>query len=234
MSQLTEMFWIAFSFAGGIAARLALLAVAALAAASLVTLAVLAVRGLNAARLRALGVVRVGGLRWHRDVFFAPQHTWLKRTGKDTVQLGVDDLAQRICVGAEEITLPAPGTRLQAGDVAATIRSGGRVVAIATPVGGTVLRANRSAQKDPSILKREPYNRGWLLSLAADALPFADFRIGESSRRWLRSEEQRLNGFLERELAVAAADGGEFILPAPSLLTDTQWKSLTEAFLTVR
>jgi glycine cleavage system H protein len=231
MSQLIEMFWIAFSFAGGVAARLGFLALAALGAATLATLGVLAVRGLNAARLRALGVTRVGGLRWHPDVLFAPQHTWLRRTGGETVQLGVDDLAQRICVGAEEITLPAPGTRLHAGDVAATIRSGNRVVSIATPVDGTVLRTNRSAQRDPSVVKREPYHRGWLLSLSAGTLPFAELRSGESSRRWMRAEEQRLNGFLERELAVAAADGGEFILPAPSLLSDTQWKALTEAFL---
>ena len=231
MSQLSEMFWIAVSFVGGIAGRLAILAVAAFLAAAVASLAVLAFKGMRALRLRALGVRRAGGLRWHPDLFFSPAHTWLKQTGANTLQLGVDDLAQRICVGAEEITLPAPGTRLRVGDSAAIIRSGGRVVSIASPIDGTVERTNYAVQKNPSMLKREPYHRGWLVSLQAEAVPYAQMRTGDSSRQWMRAEEVRLNRFLERELAVAAADGGDFVLPAPSLLSDTQWQALTKAFL---
>ena len=231
MNQVIETFWIAVSFAGGIATRLAILALAAFVVASLVSLGVLAVEGFRALRLRLSGVQHAGGLRWRQDLFFAKAHTWLKRTGGNTLQLGVDDLAQRLCVGAEEITLPTPGTKLTAGAVAAAIRTGDRVVFIASPVTGTVLRTNRAAQKNPSMLKREPYNRGWLVALEAETVPYSELLTGESSRRWLRSEEQRLNRFLERELSVAAADGGEFILPAPTLLSETQWKALTSAFL---
>jgi hypothetical protein len=36
---------------------------------------------------------------------------------------------------------------------------------------------------------------------------------------------------LEHGLAVAAADGGEPIAPAPALLDDQQWVALTSGFL---
>jgi hypothetical protein len=54
---------------------------------------------------------------------------------------------------------------------------------------------------------------------------------GERARSWLREEGARLAQFLETELGVAAADGGEFLFPAPSFLSDAQWEALTGAFL---
>ncbi|MHB8873417.1 MAG: glycine cleavage system protein H [Myxococcaceae bacterium] len=231
MSQFAESFWVAVSVVGGLLARFGVLLAVAVLAAGAVALLVTTVDSFRALRLRALGVRKVGTLWWHPDLLFSGAHTWVRRAGRGTVRFGVDDLAQRICVGAQEVTLPAPGTRLEAGEPAVTIRSGGRTVTIASPLAGTVVGSNGAVARNPGVMRREPYHRGWLVKLVPDRLPAGEFRRGEASRQWLRAEETRLNHFLERELSVAAADGGEFLLPAASLLSDAQWTALTRAFL---
>jgi hypothetical protein len=54
---------------------------------------------------------------------------------------------------------------------------------------------------------------------------------GEAARRWVERESVRLTRFLEHDLGLAAADGGEIVAPPPALLTGEQWTALTMAFL---
>src|SRR3972149_3307470 len=122
---------------------------------------------------RAIGLVGVDGLWWKPGFYYTPGHTWINRQGA-ALQVGLDDLAQRVLVGAQAIVLPRPGEEVREGE--------GR------PRGG-------------------------------------------ATRQWLREEGARLAQFLEHNLGVAAADGGEFLFPAPSLLSDEQWAALTRAFL---
>src|SRR3954447_8503685 len=48
-------------------------------------------------REKALGLRRIAGLIFRPDVHYAPNHTWLHRRARGgTLELGVDDLAQRL------------------------------------------------------------------------------------------------------------------------------------------
>jgi hypothetical protein len=40
-----------------------------------------------------------------------------------------------------------------------------------------------------------------------------------------------LSRFFEVQLGAAAADGGEFVTPPPTMLSDEQWATLTREFL---
>jgi hypothetical protein len=66
----------------------------------------------------------------------------------------------------------------------------------------------------------EPADDGWR------SLP-----TGEPARAWLASESARLVRFTEQQLGLAAADGGEWIAPPPSLLTPEQWEAMLSQFL---
>ena len=64
-----------------------------------------------------------------------------------------------------------------------------------------------------------------------DGREYRDFPTGEQAQSWLRREDHRLNAFLEIELGIAAADGGEWIVAPTTMMTTEQFDSLEREFL---
>ncbi len=184
----------------------------------------------RAARRRVLGLSKAGDLLYREGLYYAPGHTWIEPDGT-RVKVGIDDLAQRLLPWVLQIKLPRPGTQLRAGEPVATIACGGREARIAAPIDGTVVALNAGVMRDPSLVKRDNYAGGWLFSMVPANEKWQSLPSGEPARRWLGAESARLGLFLEQELGMAAADGGEWIAPPPSLLDPEQWKALTRAFL---
>ncbi len=102
---------------------------------------------------------------------------------------------------------------------------------IAAPIDGTITALNLGVVQDPSLVKRENYARGWLFAMDPADERWLALPRGEPARRWLATESVRLGRFLEQELGIATADGGEWIAPPPALLGPKQWKALADAFL---
>lgn len=227
---LTGLEWFAV-FVVGLLARFALLLVVVAILAIPPALVLMAIGGYGLARRSALGVSRVDGLDWRRDLYYSPGHTWVKRDRGLGLKVGLDDLARRLLPGARRVELPSVGTVLQEGDVATVIACGDKQVRIASPVEGTVTAVNRAVASNTSLIHRDPYARGWLFSVAPASDRSPALLRGEPARSWLKAESTRLSRFLETELGVAAADGGEFVSPAPPLLSQAQWEALTRAFL---
>jgi glycine cleavage system H protein len=184
----------------------------------------------RAGRRRMLGYSKAGDLLFREGLHFAPGHTWLKPEGA-RVKVGIDDLAQRLLPWVLQVQLPAAGTRVRAGEAVATIVCGGREARIAAPIDGTITALNLAVVQDPSLVKRENYGRGWLFAMAPADERWLVLPRGEPARRWLVAESGRLGRFLEQELGIVAADGGDWIAPPPMLLGPEQWKALTDAFL---
>lgn len=217
--------------AAGLAVRVGLLLVVLAVLSVPVMLLLGAMGGVAAVRRRLLGVMRLGGFTWSDKVHYAPGHTWVRRIGRNRVQVGLDDLAQRLFATPTGITLPGPGTVVRANEPMGELRTMGRRAALVAPVSGTVAQVNRSAQEDPSLVHRDPYARGWLLTIVPSDAAFERLPRGEAARTWLGNEGNRLSRFFEDQLGVAAADGGEFIAPPPTMLSDDQWSRLTREFL---
>jgi glycine cleavage system H protein len=171
-----------------------------------------------------------GDLRFRPDALYAPGHAWLAATWRD-LRVGLDDLARRIVGVPEAVTLPAPGARLRAGEPAVILRRGPRVAVLPAPVAGTVTAANDALLRQPALLAREPYGRGWLYRIRPDLGRAPALPTGEEAHVWLRSEAARFEHALERELGYAAADGGHPPLPAEAALDDRQWRRIAEEFL---
>ena len=183
-------------------------------------------------RRRALGLRRVAGLLFRPAAWYAPGHTWLERRRGGALELGLDDLSQRILPSVTEIELPRPGVSVARGDVIARIHGGGRALAIRSPIAGTVAGVNAAVLRDPALVKRDGYGRGWLLALTPEDEAFEALPRGAAAEDFLRTEAARFARFLEERLGFAAADGGELVSPAPWLIGEEGWKALAAAFLT--
>jgi glycine cleavage system H protein len=231
MNAVIEFFQAAGVFLLFLAARFALLLVvlAALAVVFLVGLAAWRVAG--RIRRHSLGIAQVAGLSWRDGVYYAPGHTWLRWKGEKTVRVGLDDLAQHVFARITEVVLPEPGQALRAGEAGIVVRAGRRRALIPSPVEGTVVAINRRLLRNPSLLHQDPYANGWLYAVEPTNAGYTRLPYGQASRDWFARESQRFSTFIEHELGLAAADGGELVAPGPTLLSDEQWQTMTRSFL---
>lgn len=187
-------------------------------------------RTIRRLRARQLGLVEVDGLVLAERRRYTPAHAWLDEAG-DRLRVGLDGLAGHLLHGVTAIQLPQPGSMLAAGRAAVTVACGARTAIIPSPVTGTVVAVNGAISRRPSLLESSPYVRGWLFSVRPASDTYRSFPTGPKARAWFHTEETRLAHFLEGELGLAAADGGELVLPPPALLSEDQWHRAVSSFL---
>ena len=191
----------------------------------------LAIRGRAARRERALGIRDVDGVPFRPDQYYAPGHHWLPRRDRGGLELGLDGIAQRLMPSVTAVELARPGSRVARGEAIATLHGGGRALVIPAPVDGTVSGINAAVVRDPGLVKRDGYGRGWLVVVTPADEAFADLPRAAAAESWMRREAARWNRFIEERLGFAAADGGVLVAPAPWLIGEDGWRDLTVAFL---
>jgi glycine cleavage system H protein len=222
----------ALVFVVGLTIR-ALAAVAIIAAIALPIAGVLlAWKGVQRLSERASGLGRVGHLRWRRGNYYSRGHLWLRPRGGARVRIGIDDVAQRVLPEIDAVTLSATGTAVRKGDVLARIHCFSGTVPLRSPVEGVVAAVNGAVRRTPSLLHADPYRQAWLVDVRADGSDHQSLPYGMRARAWLAGEDERLTEFLEHQLGIAAADGGELTVPPHRLLSPQQWDAVTRGFLT--
>lgn len=233
MSVVVEILQAVGVFAGGLVARFGLFLVMALAVVLPAIVIAVVVEGARRRRERKLGLKSVAGVQYRPGVLYAPGHTWLQARGADALELGIDDLAQRLLPSVTAVELPRAGSEVKRGDVVATLFGGGREVKIRAPIPGVIVGVNAATLRDPGLVKREGYSKGWLVAISPLDQSWRSLPRGALAETWIARESNRWNRFLEEQLQFAAADGGELIAPAPWLIGEQGWKALAGAFLTV-
>lgn len=221
MTTFIEILEAIGSFVLGAAGRIGLFLVAAAALAVPALLAALAWRALRRVPQRSL----------RHEAHLAPNHTWLAPWRKGLLAIGVDEVAERILPSTTSVELPRPGMQVHRGDPVVVIRAGRRTVRVGSPVDGTVAAVNGRLGRSPGLVKEEPYGRGWLFAVTPADERWKELPGGLRADTWLLAEKHRLSHFLEEELGVAAADGGELLAPAPVLLGEKGWERLVAEFL---
>jgi glycine cleavage system H protein len=182
-------------------------------------------------KARRLGLVEVEGLLLAEGRRYAPAHTWLDEKRGGHLRVGLDDLAGHLVHGVTAVALPLPGSTVAAGRPAVTIACGARTAVIPAPVTGTIVAVNARVANDPTLLRSSPYEKGWLFTVRPASDAYRSFPIGPKAQAWFRGEEARLARFFEGELGLAAADGGELILPPSVLLSEEKWRQAVSSFL---
>lgn len=180
---------------------------------------------------RMTGVEKVGHVRWRRGTYYTPGHLWLRAHGERAVRIGVDDVAQRVLPEIAQVSLPQAGESLARGAVIGSITCADGTVVLRTPVAGMVAAINHRLLKTPSLLHRDPYRRAWLVEMRPSGADYQTLPSDDRAREWIAKEDRRLTEFLEHQLGVAAADGGELMVPPHRLLTPSQWQAVREGFL---
>ena len=125
-------------------------------------------------------------------------HMWVKPTAPGRVRIGMDPLGVEISGTLAELSLPAPGEVLTAGQPFGQLEAVKFVGPLTSPVSGTVLACNAAAAADPGLVERDPFGDGWLIEAElSDAGELGALLSGtEEITAWYAAsiEEYRLSG----------------------------------------
>jgi glycine cleavage system H protein len=100
---------------------------------------------------------------------YTADHEWVRRTGADTVRVGITDFAQSALGDVVFVRLPDAGTDLTAGEAFGEVESTKSVSDLYAPVSAKVLTVNEDLDASPELVNTDPYGGGWLLDLQVEA-----------------------------------------------------------------
>jgi glycine cleavage system H protein len=99
------------------------------------------------------------------DLHYTAEHEWVRRSGDDTVRVGITDFAQSALGDVVFVQLPDVGGEVTAGESFGEVESTKSVSDLFAPVSGTVSAINGDLEASPQLVNSDPYGAGWLLDV---------------------------------------------------------------------
>ena len=99
------------------------------------------------------------------DLRYTAEHEWVRRSGDDTVRVGITDFAQSALGDVVFVQLPDVGGDVTAGESFGEVESTKSVSDLFAPVSGTVTAVNGDLEGSPQLVNSDPYGAGWLLDV---------------------------------------------------------------------
>jgi glycine cleavage system H protein len=99
------------------------------------------------------------------DLQYTAEHEWVRRSGDDTVRVGITDFAQSALGDVVFVQLPDVGTEVRAGESFGEVESTKSVSDLYAPLSGTVTAVNGDLDGSPQLVNSDPYGAGWLLDI---------------------------------------------------------------------
>jgi glycine cleavage system H protein len=99
------------------------------------------------------------------DLHYTAEHEWVRRSGGDTVRVGITDFAQSALGDVVFVQLPDVGSQVTAGESFGEVESTKSVSDLFAPVSGTVSAVNGDLDGSPQLVNSDPYGAGWLLDV---------------------------------------------------------------------
>jgi glycine cleavage system H protein len=113
------------------------------------------------------------------DLRYTPQHEWVRAEG-GRVRVGITAYAQDALGDIVYVSLPEPGSMVDAGTAVGEVESTKSVSDLFAPVSGTVVERNEALEATPELVNSDPYGQGWMFEVdpadpaAVDGLLTAD------------------------------------------------------------
>lgn len=99
------------------------------------------------------------------DLHYTAEHEWVRRSGDDTVRVGITDFAQSALGDVVFVQLPDVGAELTAGESFGEVESTKSVSDLYAPLSGKVSAVNTDLESSPQLVNSDPYGAGWLLDV---------------------------------------------------------------------
>ena len=101
------------------------------------------------------------------ELRYTAEHEWVAINGS-VASIGITDYAQQALGDVVYVSVPAPGTRVTAGEPCGEVESTKSVSDIFSPLDGEVSEVNPDLEDDPALVNSDPYGAGWLMKIQLD------------------------------------------------------------------
>lgn len=101
------------------------------------------------------------------ELRYTADHEWVALDGT-TARVGITDYAQRALGDVVYVSVPAPGSRVTAGEPCGEVESTKSVSDLYAPLNGEVTEVNSDIDEDPGLVNSDPYGTGWLMKITVD------------------------------------------------------------------
>ena len=163
-------------------------------------------------------------------------HAWAHPTeGRSTYRVGLDDFAGKLIGPPDQIELPEPGARIQAGKAAWSLRIGDTLVPMLAPISGRVIKRNPALADAPQLPIHAPYTEGWLIEVQPEPGddPKQGLMLGERAVQWMETVAEQLRSRMGMSLGPVMQDGGEIRVGFARELDHEHWDQVAAEFLTL-
>ena len=173
------------------------------------------------------------GLRDDRQ--YSRNHCWTKRTSGNLVQVGIEPGLSEALLAPKAIVFPSAGQRIQRGQTCLWIVMEGGTLPVESPLDGIVRSTNHLLSNQPHLLSRQPFDKGWLFELEAEAPSLeeaglmsreqADSKYGVDQDKFLAYLENAASGS-HHSVGITLADGGLRLQNIADMLGPTKYFAL--------
>ncbi len=102
------------------------------------------------------------------ELRYTQEHEWVAIDGA-AATIGITDHAQQALGDVVFVSVPAPGTKVTAGEPCGEVESTKSVSDLYSPVDGEVTEVNGEVDENPGVVNADPYGAGWLFKVALAA-----------------------------------------------------------------
>ncbi len=127
------------------------------------------------------------------DLYYDPEHFWVRVEGDDELVMGMTDFAQQLAGEIVYVQLPEDGKKLKKGKKLAKVESGKWLGKIKSPVNGVLVAVNEELETNPGLINEDPYGKGWMYRIKADDISeIEDLLTDEAAiRQWMEAEIEK-------------------------------------------
>lgn len=108
------------------------------------------------------------------ELYYTADHEWVRRTGDDTVRVGITDFAQAALGDVVFVELPEVDAEVTAGNEFGTVESTKSNSDLYAPITAKVVAVNDDVSDSPELVNSDPYGAGWLIELQIDAASLSE------------------------------------------------------------
>ena len=107
------------------------------------------------------------------DLRYTPQHEWVRTEG-GRARVGITAYAQDALGDIVYVSLPEPGSMIDAGSAVGEVESTKSVSDLFAPISGTVVERNEALEATPELVNSDPYGQGWMFEVEPTDLAAVD------------------------------------------------------------
>jgi glycine cleavage system H protein len=159
-------------------------------------------------------------------------HGWAQRERARLMRVGVDEFGAALLGSIDHIEMPKPGRWVRQGQKVWGFTRNGEKTEMVSPVEGEIVEVNPEVVKDPSLLRKDPFGQGWLMTVNVpdEESVQRNFLPVHLVKAWVRDCAERLFAKQPQLAGPVMADGGRPIEDFAASLPGTNWRELTQEF----